>query len=532
MNKMLTHSAVGLFKLLSSGERRGFLSAMKSPASAQNALLRELLKSHTETEYGRIYGLNPRCSREEFRNRVPIVNFDEGALAYWIDRQFRSPSSPILSPGGAEMFEKTSGSSGPHKLIPYNRGLKQSFERYFKIWASDLLSNGPRLESFRIFISISPAFRTEEERSKRVGLDDDSEYLSPFLRLIFKKFLSVPLDLKNEANPVRFRDLLCAHLASDPDLEIISIWHPSFLDSAWQNLRERRNEVADLIVQMNLGKNPDSRERTVSILRSSAALMPSALWPKLKIISSWDSAASSLGARSVSRRFKPALFQGKGLLATEAPMTIPLIGIGSVPFITDVLFEFRDEQGKLHWLDEIQAGKKYSLIISQKGGLLRYDMKDQVCVSSIDGNGLPTLDFQGRAGDCSDLVGEKLTSGYISSIEKDLVEELGETSYCVVPDSGDPSQDRPPFYVVLYDSPIEEARMADWWERRLSASHHYSYSRKVGQLSPVRSRRVPLLSRRLLDHYASSRRMKLGDIKLKNLVSNSSEAEALLRDLL
>ena len=42
------------------------------------------------------------------------------------------------------------------------------------------------------------------------------------------------------------------------------------------------------------------------------------------------------------------MVQGKGLLVTEAPMTIPLISAqGCVPVLDEVFFEFEDESGKL-----------------------------------------------------------------------------------------------------------------------------------------------------------------------------------------
>src|SRR5207253_1141539 len=49
------------------------------------------------------------------------------------------------------------------------------------------------------------------------------------------------------------------------------------------------------------------------------------LWPALKLLSCWTDGSSGLFVDSLSRRFPGVLLQGKGLLATEAPITIPLI---------------------------------------------------------------------------------------------------------------------------------------------------------------------------------------------------------------
>lgn len=63
--------------------------------------------------------------------------------------------------------------------------------------------------------------------------------------------------------------------------------------------------------------------------------------------------------------------QGKGLLATEAPMTIPLIPVkGFVPLLNQVVFEFLTSEGEICNLRELEVGKTYELVISQLGGLV------------------------------------------------------------------------------------------------------------------------------------------------------------------
>ena len=106
------------------------------------------------------------------------------------------------------------------------------------------------------------------------------------------------------------------------------------------------------------------------------------------------------------------MVQGKGLLATEAPMTIPLIKAqGCVPVLNEVFFEF-EHQGNIYHLHELELGKVYSIIISQKGGLYRYRIGDRVRVTHYYLK-TPCLEFLGRTETTSDLVGEKLHEDFV-----------------------------------------------------------------------------------------------------------------------
>lgn len=520
-------------RIITRREYLRFEAALNEPREAQRALLKEILAHQATTEYGQALKLTPHWTEGEFRSQVPVTDFDQGTLPDWIERQKQTPMKPVIAPGGVEIFEKTSGSSGKQKLIPYNKSLLESFERYFKIWVYDLLTHGPELESLRIFMSISPSFRKKEEIAQNIGFEDDSQYLSFPLRMALKLFLSVPLNIKSIQDPDLFRDTLCSYLVSDENLEVISVWHPSLMLVLWEHLLTHRKRIASLIKDQSLKASP----KVLELLESDQTLRPAMFWPHLRLISAWDAAQSALPARRLQSLIPYAHFQGKGLLATEAPMTLPLVGHGSIPMVTDVLFEFMDSSGKLYWIDELKDGRDYTLIISQKGGLLRYRMKD--CVRAFATSvGTPRLEFLGRESDTSDLVGEKLTSSFIRSHELDFVKKHQASSYLIlplVPEEPLLSETDKPRYLVLADTPTPHSSetdiasdIASWWDERLCSAYHYEYARKLGQLAPVEARCVPGLQKRLLDYYVEKKGMKAGDVKLTTLLSSPEESIRIL----
>lgn len=93
--------------------RRAVAGAMK-----QRAVLKDLLKNAQQTVFGKEHGLNPRMTEEEFREAVPVRDYE--ALRPWVDRAVAGEVS-ILWPGKPLYFCKTSGTTSGAKYIPLTR---------------------------------------------------------------------------------------------------------------------------------------------------------------------------------------------------------------------------------------------------------------------------------------------------------------------------------------------------------------------------------------------------------------------------
>ncbi|HLO48055.1 MAG TPA: GH3 auxin-responsive promoter family protein, partial [Kamptonema sp.] len=194
--------------------------------------------------------------------------------------------------------------------------------------------------------------------------------------------------------------------------------------------------------------------------------------------SCWDAANSADGAQGLRSQFPDVLVQGKGLLATEAPMTIPLIEAnGYVPVLDEVFFEFEDEKGSLHKLHELSIGKDYTIILSQKGGLYRYRIGDRIRVMNMYRQ-TPCLEFLGRYETTSDLVGEKLEENFVRHILERL--NLDDTCFKSLVPVADP-----PHYILLLDRAKETPEtLAQHLDCALSESTQYKRARLLDQLAP------------------------------------------------
>jgi acetyltransferase-like isoleucine patch superfamily enzyme len=504
-----------------------FRRDLDDPTSAQGRVLREVVRGLARTDYGRQYRVDPRDDYEAFAGRVPLVTYE--ALEPWVEAQMRD-ARPILVAERVDLYEKTSGSSGPAKYIPYPAALRASFRNMFLLWLHDLLTNGPAFETGKTWISISARLAPQETTAggARVGLAHDLEYLEGWSRPVLRPFFILPPAIARLRDPAAFKHVAALYLLAE-DPEIVSIWNPSLLTVLLDYVAGHGAEIGrdwaaghSTREGLEFRFRPGSRER-LALLREVPLRWP-ALLPALKLLSCWADANAHALAGYLQCQLPGVLVQGKGLLATEAPLTLPLIEVGGcVPLVNEVFFEFEPASGGVVRLHELRPGEEYGVVISQKGGLCRYRIGDRVRVTHYY-RGAPCLQFTGRDASVSDLVGEKLEERFVRGAlaRLPLTESRVQT---LVPVQ---ARERPDHYVLLLDrltsSPEQVARQLD---AALQAAHGYRQARLLGQLDPPVVRVQPDLEERFLGYFAT-KGLRWGDIKPRCLLSDPSDAARLL----
>jgi len=492
-------------QLLSPMSRR-FYKALENPQQAQKVVQQRLVNQLKACEYGQKYQVN--CIEDW--HRLPIVTYED--LQPWIPHPHESRRQKIgLTPEPILFYEPTSGSSGPRKQIPYTRTLRCAFNHLFCLWAHDLIVNGPEFTKGKLYFSISPSFAKSDATQ---GTTDDADYLDPWLRWLLRPFLVMAPPAHT---PEDFKNKLAQTLLKAADLEIISIWSPSFLTAQLDYIQRHRQRLAIAL------KGTLSPKR-LAILQQQNIVWAD-LWPALKLISCWDSVTAADGASVLRAQFPQALIQGKGLLATEAPITIPLIAAkGCVPLLTDVYFEFEDGDGQLYALHELTVGQTYEVIISQMGGLYRYRMGDLVKVTHYFHN-TPCLEFVGRGNAVSDLVGEKLHIQFVSDVLASL--DLSPSNF----QSLVPVRQPKDHYVLLLDKVNRDVDvLAQKLEKALCESFHYQLARQLGQLHSVRVIVCPTAAEQIAVA-RSTAGQRWGDIKYSKLSKVFYSSLSFLKDV-
>jgi hypothetical protein len=514
------------FRLGTSRRSRRFAAAMRDPQRAQERARRRLVRLAARTEYGRRQGLTGGESYAEFAAKVPIVDYED--LRPWIERQV-TEGGRVVTAEPVVVFEKTSGSSGRSKLIPYTQALLDSFNGCFVLWAHDLIRHGPPFRSGKLFFSVSPPFQDERGTANGVpvSLEDDTAYLSPAMQRLFGSLFVVPPGIKRLRDPHTYRLALACFLIAEPRLEVLSVWSPTYLLRLLQFVAENRRAV---VRQLRLGAvgpgwsplrfAPPPAQRLA--LLEGDPIPWERVWPVLKLLSCWTDAGSGRFVDALRRAFPSVMIQGKGLLATEAPVTIPLVGAPApVPLVDDVFLEFEHGEG-VRRLHELEEGQQYGVIVTQAGGLMRYRMHDLVRAEGRVGR-TPCLRFMGRDNLVADLVGEKLNETFAREALTTAFSGEEGMSFLVPVSRVDAAS----FYVCVTDSAEagrEPAVCAARLDAELQRAFHYRQARLLGQLGPLQVRFAPD-ARERYERLFVRRGMKWGDIKYAAVVATHAADE-------
>ena len=435
--------AARLIRAATAPAYRSFLRTLESPSLAQERLLRWLIEDSAGSQYCRHFDLQRTDDLTAFAKKIPIASYEHYRPR--VERAVFDDNARVLSTHPIVRVEATSGTSSGVKWIPYTRPMMATFRRMFTLWAHDLLRYHYRAGTGRLFLCVTGG-RPHDGTLPNRFIGDDRDYLGKRWRYVLDAFVVAPQFARDE-DPL---DRLAQTLATEPKLEVMSFWSPSLLLAAMDHL----------------GVTTADEART--------------LWPKLQLISCWTAASSALFMPRLRELFPQVCFQGKGLLATEAALTIPLEPAqGCVPLVQDVYFEFIDDQGELHPLHKLETDKEYEVVISSRAGLLRYRLGDRVRVRGFFRK-TPILDFIGRAGIISDLVGEKLT---LEFVERQLSPAIG-SYFCLLPTDSR--------YELWLDS-NDVASVAEI-EALLCQNFHYAEALRLGQLAPLSVHQLPRLA--------------------------------------
>ena len=486
-----------------------FDRARATPRASQATLLRQILAHNAGTDFGRTHGFADIHTIDDFRARVPIRPYD--ALRPWLDR-VASGETGVLTSEAVIAFEETGGSTAGGKLIPYTASSLKAFRAAVLPWLADLARRRPGAFAGKAYVSISPATRAPRMIGAiPVGMATEGAYLGADLVPAFLDVMAVPPSIAHLSDVDEWRLATLTSLMRCPGLTLISVWSPTFLIA----LLDALPRIAEPLLRALHDEPTRAREVSTALARSpvDAAL----LWPRLDAVSAWADGASRPYARRLQDRLPHATLQPKGLLATEGAVTTPCSSSWPVPALTSAVLEFIDDNEKSLLCDELSAGERYRVVMTNAGGFYRYDLGDRLLCHGYE-DALPLLEFIGRD-IASDLVGEKLTEPFVS----DALTLLSGTA-CLAPRAA-----VAPHYVLLVDARDRDTAhcAAATIERRLRSNPQYDYARKIGQLGPVAYEIVDHLLERYL-RLGTRRGRRLADIKPPGLITDAATVECLI----
>ena len=506
------------------GQRDALVESLQRPDEKQLQLLRRIIERNCDTEFGKRYGFRSVRTIADYQRRVPLHSYDD--FRSDIHRMMAGEKN-VLCADDVLLFEQTGGSTGGSKFLPFTEASLKAIRRAVLPWLDDLLTSRAGIPEGKAYWAISPATRQQSQTSGGIpiGIDNDAAYFGADLAQAIGRTLAVPASVASIRSLNDWRLATLCHLLACRDLSFVSVWSPTFLLQLLDAIPDDVERIATAVETGSLSlsetvagrktfsiKADRERAAELRVLFAAQTVRWESIWPMLDTISCWCSSSSRRYAKQVAERFPKTSIQGKGLLATEGVVTVPLVDAHSPVLAVDSgFYEFESDSGEIVLPWELETEQTYSVLLTTEAGLYRYRLGDRVIVNAWYG-ATPCLEYVGREGGGSDLCGEKLTEEFVEAA-------LGE-----IPGFGFlvPIAQPRPSYLLMLDAAIvnadEEENSASLADRRLMQNPQYRYAREIGQLPPLAPHRItdPLGMYKCICVRSGQR---LGDIKPSVLAS-------------
>ena len=487
-----------------------FLEMLDEPPKTQEELLFNILKKNQDSELGKRYDLQDIKSIEDFQNKIPLSTFED--YHEYVARLMDGEQG-LLSGEDVFLLEPTSGSVGT-KFIPMTQSFKEAFQFGINIWFADLMKGYPGIENGSHYWSITPSVDYKLESKIPVGFDEDSKYLNDDLSGMISRLAPVPSQVLKIKNGDNFFYATLLFLITSSDLSFISIWSPTFLLLLLDKITQYKNFLVEDINNHRFRLPFDKEEEslfqslktsfeskdydrdTISSILFKEKKEYHHLWKNLKVISCWGDAYAENYIDELKRLFPNTVIQPKGLLATEAFMSIPLKSSKyPVLAVGCHFYEFRDiDTDNILLVDGLELGKRYSIIITTQNGFCRYQMRDIIQVVGYYHN-TPMFRFIGKEEKVLDYFGEKVDEVFVDDIFNKIEQQYNIKSNFRAVSCEKDENDRYS-YTFFMESPndisdglksIIETRV----ELELLKNVHYQYARRLEQLKSATFKKVP-----------------------------------------
>ncbi len=517
--RLLVHASIDL-----RGGRalRKLTRSSKNVARVQESLRKNLLKRYARTEVGRHFGLRAGTSLEQFKQQVPLLDYE--LLRPWIEKQMATGGA-VLTPDVPIAYNVTSGTTGCPKYIPVSKHSLEWTRDAQMITAYGLRRCRSKVLSGKILAITSPAIERFTEQGVPIGSKSGQVYEN-VNRLIRSKYIvpSAVLGVADSALKylvilrlaLMHEDITYIQTANTSTFTVLSEllnkhWDTliaSVADGSFHRWDELTPDVQKALLP-HLSPRPDraarlqviaeERRRCHSVVKQKIRL--GEIFPQLQSVGCWKSGSAGIFLKRLSAEFSnDILIRDVGYIASECHGTTPVDGDGkaAIPTFDQVYFEFvpreqwdtgsRDASTTLG-LHQLELGRQYYVIITTSDGLLRYDMNDILEVVGFFG-ATPRLQFVQKGSGVTNITGEKVSEyQVVRAVDRfEAQYRLRSTFFFMVAD------ERRGGY-RLYYQPSEEHRFAvehflDAYAREIDQhlcllNREYADKRKSGRLQAL-----------------------------------------------
>ncbi len=372
---------------------------MKYPMEVQTEILRKNIRIAKDTEFGKKFAIGDLSSYEEFKQRIPIMEYDE--FKEWILR-CKQGESNILWPGQIKWFAKSSGTtSDKSKFIPIT---PESLEEcHFKGGKDMLTLYCNNYEETTIFTGKSLTLsgtRKLNEPLQDSYYGDLSAIILQNLPLLAEWARTPSIDVAMMENWEEKIKMIIKETANENVTSLAGV--PSWLLLIMQTmLKEKRksniHEIwPNLEVFFHGGVYFDPYQKQFQALCGKK---------EMRFWETYNASEGFFGLQFEKNKREMLLMLDYGVFYEFIP-----IGESTAHAVP---------------LEGVQAGKIYSMVITTNGGLWRYNLGDTVEFHSLEPF---TFTIKGRTKSFINAFGEELM---VENADK-AIETASSRANCVV----------------------------------------------------------------------------------------------------
>jgi len=407
---------------------RRFRAACRAPLRAQAAQLRRIVTCAARTDFGRRHGFaalariaDPVALIETYQQRVPVRTYtamrDEldavHAGRWWT----LCPSRPLW-------FAMTAGSTGQFKYVPVTAEYRREVGRSSLIFTGALEACHPALRRLKTQFLVGSAEGGRSPAGVPQGFASGFNYqrLPWFVR---RRFI-VPYWVFTLDDPEERAYAAGRILVSDPRLGALCAISPVNLINLRQALeRNAERLIADVatgsltvrgsaaVPGVWRGRADPRRARDLETAWRNNGTLPSrALFPGLRVLVCWQGGNMSYYLEALRQAFAIDRLFEFPISASEGVLAIPFRPdrAGGALAVTTHVLEFLsdDGTGPARRVDQLEDGCEYRVVVTNAGGLYRYDMEDIVRVTGFL-DATPVIEFVSKRDRQISVSNERLT---------------------------------------------------------------------------------------------------------------------------
>ena len=483
--------------------------------------LMKVVKANRNTEYGKKYGFSEIGSVEDYQKAVPLSDYDD--YREYINRMVKNGEKGLLTARKIGYFATTSGTVGETKLIPQILSSYFPFFKFICLMLNDLTTamreagvpgaSARGLLTTEIHIKPLDEKRSGGLNQARVGAI--SSYAAGGMKLFLPLFTPFPKEsFDGEIRDLRY--IKARYALQDPGLKWFGGPFMSALSDIMSYIETNRemllHDIETGTIDASVDMSEEVRRKLESKLRPdpkragelreifsqpSDAGIISRIWKNMCYIAAVGSCDFAPFTKKM--RFwcdKKVHFGFTSYAASEALMgfAMHMEDPSYLLLLDGNFYEFmpiEEECGVLPeqplLLHELEVGKHYEIIITNRSGLYRYRIRDVVKIVGYEGE-TPYLEFAYRANRVTDLCGSHITDEFVSTAVGGVEKEMGFRieDYSLYADA----EHIPPRVVMFMEPerPVDaeqRLRMREIFEASLiKASRGYRIGREAENLSP------------------------------------------------